>query len=219
MNFNVTLKFGKKAITQKDHIKYLGVNLDENLDWNHHVDVISKKVSRGIGVMYRIRRYVDLSVLKSIYYSLIYSHLLYAIEVWGNACDTLIDKLLILQKKAVRMMTFKDNYPATPGPLNPSDPIFKYLHILQFKDIYKLQILRFVYKWKNKLIPHHFGNIFMKNCDLYSCNTNSSTNVIMEKGFKDFQVVERDTLHLQSSNLVNYGYKSMRVNGPKLGMN
>ena len=56
----------------------------------------------------------------------------------------------------------------------------------------------------------------MKNCDLYSCNTNSSTNVIMEKGFKDFQVVERDTLHHQSSNLVNYGYQSMRVNGPKL---
>ena len=99
MNHNVTLKFGKKAITQKDHIKYLGVNLDENLDWSNHVAEISKKVSRGIGVMYRIRRYVDLSILKSIYYSLIYSHLLYAIEVWGNACDTLTEKILIFAKK------------------------------------------------------------------------------------------------------------------------
>ena len=114
------------------------------------------------------------------------------------------------------MMTFKDNYPATPGPLNHSEPLFKYLHILQFKDIYKLQVLRFVYKWKYKLIPLHFCTIFMKNYDLYSLNTNSSTNVIMEKGFKDFTVLPRDTLHFQSSNLANYGYKSMRVNGPKL---
>ena len=99
MNYNVTLKFGKKAITQKSYIKYLGVNLDENLDWHYHVDMVTKRVSRGIGVMYRIRKYVDLSILKSIYYSLIYSHLLYAIEVWGNACDTLTEKILIFAKK------------------------------------------------------------------------------------------------------------------------
>ena len=37
----------------------------------------------------------------------------------------------------------------------------------------------------------------------------------MEKGFNDFSVLPRDTLHFQGSNLVNYGYKSMRVNGPK----
>ena len=73
-----------------------------------------------------------------------------------------------------------------------------------------------MYKWKNKLIPQHFGNIFIKNNDLYSCNTKSSTNVIMEKGFNKFEILPRDTLHHQGSNLANYGYKSLRVNGPKL---
>ena len=150
---NVTLKFGKKAIAQKKCIKYLGINLDEHLNWKCHITEITKKISRGIGIISRIRHYVDLSTLKSIYYSLIYSHLVNAIEVWGNACDTLIEKLLTLQKKAVRLMVFKDNYPAIPGPLNPSDPIFKYLHILKIRDIYKQQVLRFVCKWKNMLTP------------------------------------------------------------------
>ena len=55
----------------------------------------------------------------------------------------------------------------------------------------------------------------MKNSDLYMLNTKSSTNVIMEKGFKKFSVFPCDTLHHQGSNLANYGYKSMRVTGPK----
>ena len=61
--------------------------------------------------MYKIRHYVNLSVLKSVYYSLVYSHLVYAIEVWGSACDTVLKKLFVQNRKAVRMMVCKDNYP------------------------------------------------------------------------------------------------------------
>ena len=74
--------------------------------------------------MYRIRKYLKLHVLKSMYYSLIYSHIVYAIQVWGSANDTELDKILILQKKAVRMMLYKDQYPQLPGPLNPTNPLF-----------------------------------------------------------------------------------------------
>ena len=76
LDHNVTLKLDKKALSQKDCIKYLGVFVDCHLDWKHHISTVSKKVSRSIGVMYRIRKYVDLHVLKSVYYSLIYSHCL-----------------------------------------------------------------------------------------------------------------------------------------------
>ena len=82
-NHNVTLKLDKKAISEQTYIKYLGVLIDSHLNWKHHIVNISKKISRGIGVMYRIRNYVNLNVLKSIYYSLIYSNIVYAIEVWG----------------------------------------------------------------------------------------------------------------------------------------
>ena len=83
---------------QEDHIKYLGVIVDSHLNWKHHILNVSKKISRSIGVMYRIRKYVDLAVLKSIYYSLTYSHIVYAIQVWGPATDSELDKILILQK-------------------------------------------------------------------------------------------------------------------------
>ena len=109
--------------------------------------------------------------MKKIYYSLIYSHLVYAIEVWGSADETLLENLLTIQEKAVRAMVFKDNYPPIPGPLNPADPIFKYLHILKFKDIYNLKILKFVYKWIHMLIPKNFDNSFIRNRDVHNNDT------------------------------------------------
>ena len=54
----------------------------------------------------------------------VYSHIVYAIEVWGSAVITELDKILILQKRAIRLMIYNDVFPLNPGPLSPSDPIF-----------------------------------------------------------------------------------------------
>ena len=62
--------------------------------------------------MYKLRPFLPLSVMKNVYHSLIYSHTIYAIEVWGSAFKT-----EILQKRVMRLLTFKDVFPATPGPL------------------------------------------------------------------------------------------------------
>ena len=81
---NVTLKIKKKAIMQKDYIKYLGVVIDKHLNWKQQIFEVSKKISRSIGIMYRLREYMNTKMLKNIYNSLIYSHLVYGIQVWGS---------------------------------------------------------------------------------------------------------------------------------------
>ena len=95
--------------------------------------------------MYRLRNFVNLNVLKNLYYSLIYSHVVYAIQVWGSANLTEMNKILILQKKAVRMILRKDQYPQIPGPLYPSDPLFSELGILKVQDVFKLHTGKFIY--------------------------------------------------------------------------
>ena len=87
-------------------------------------------------------------MLKDIYYCLVYSHLSYGVEAWGSACKSDLEKLLILQKKAVRILTDSQYYrvynePA--GSLPHSDPLFKKTGILKFGDIFKLNIAKFVY--------------------------------------------------------------------------
>ena len=82
---NVTIKINKKALNEKECIKYLGVIIDSSLSWKQHILSLTKKIPRSIGSMYKLRPFLALKVIKNVYYSLIYSHIVYAIEVWGSA--------------------------------------------------------------------------------------------------------------------------------------
>ena len=74
---NVTLIMNRKAIEQKDHVKYLGVLMDEHLNWKKQIANVTKKISRGIGILAKLRCYLDPKLLKNIYYCIVYSHLSY----------------------------------------------------------------------------------------------------------------------------------------------
>ena len=93
---NVTIKINKKALNEKECIKYLGVIIDSSLSWKHHILSLTKKISRSIGVMYKLRPFLPLKVMKNVYYSLIYSHIVYAIEVWVSAFKSELKKIFVL---------------------------------------------------------------------------------------------------------------------------
>ena len=75
----ITIKINKKAIIEKYHINYLCVIIDSHLHWKQHILSITKKMSRCIGIMCKLRHFVNKKMIKNIYYSLIYPHLVYAI--------------------------------------------------------------------------------------------------------------------------------------------
>ena len=60
----ITIKINNKAIIEKEYIKYLGVLIDSTLSWKHHVSNISKKISRSIGIMYKLRPFLPQSIEK-----------------------------------------------------------------------------------------------------------------------------------------------------------
>ena len=85
----VTLKINRCTIFESSKIKYLGVILDSNLSWKHHIFELKKKLSRGIGMIYKLRNLCGVSVLKSIYYSLFHSHASYGLTAWGSSNQSL----------------------------------------------------------------------------------------------------------------------------------
>ena len=143
MKNRITIKINKQGNSGKK-IKYLGILIDSTLSWKHQISNISKKISQAIGIMYKLRPFLPMKVMKDVYYSLVYSHILYAID---------LGKLLILQKRALRLMTYNDVYPTVPGPLISSVPIFVRLGILKITDIYKYQVSKFIFECINKLAP------------------------------------------------------------------
>ena len=98
-------------ISKNDHIKYLGVLLDNKLTWHYHIEKVRTKAIKGIGAIARLTNLVSTSMLHNIYYTMIFSHLIYCNLAWGSAAKTVVTPLHILQKKAARLTT-KQNYKA-----------------------------------------------------------------------------------------------------------
>ena len=163
----------------------------------------------------RLRMYMNSKLLKTVYYSLIYSYIVYGIQVWGSACVTELDKILILQKRAVRIMTNNSHY-SSQGPLAPSNPLFSDLKILKINDVFKLHVAKFIYSCLSRTTPSLFFDWFYLNYTIHEHATTSNTVIHQENYFDTGVVSYTNILHIRYSRLVNYGAKLLKVAGPIL---
>lgn len=117
-----------KPVNQHNSVKYLDIF------------IISKDVSRGIGVLCKIRHFVDVKILTQLYPAIILSFLSYSCLVWGNTNDHNIKLLQRTQKKAIRLITFS-NFDAHTSHL------FAQLNLLKLQNHIKLQALYFMHQF------------------------------------------------------------------------
>ena len=94
----------------KECVKYLGVLVDYKLSWRNHVDSIALKISKTIGLLSKLRHFVPRHTLVNVYNSLVTPYLRYGLIVWGQASKSHLNKLLNLQKSALRFIYFSDRH-------------------------------------------------------------------------------------------------------------
>ena len=132
----------------KTHM-FLGFKIDENLNWNHHVNHISNKISKTIGVLNVTKSFLPKYILKTLYNSLIMPYLQYGILLWGYKCV----RLESLQKKCIRLIS-------NSFYLEHTEKLFKLHNTLKISDIFKLKCLLFYYKFRNSSLPYYLNNCF-----------------------------------------------------------
>ena len=135
------------------YFKFVGVRLDEFLNWNQHIKHISLKISSANFVLNQAKKFLPLNIRMLIYNSLVKSHLEYGILAWGNAKSKEINKISMIQKRIIRTLS-NSKYNAH------TDPIHSSLRILKFKDILQYNSITFMYKYTNSLLPDSFTNMF-----------------------------------------------------------
>ena len=99
---------------------------------------MKKKLNRAIGLLSKVRHFSSQDLLKTLYYSLFNSHLIYECQLWGQYQGTEFKKIETLQEKAIRIIKFLPN----------NAPVSKEMHklrILKLKDFITLQNILFVY--------------------------------------------------------------------------
>ena len=144
---NLKIKLCGKRLYSTKSVKYLGVKTDTNLSWQHHD--LSIKLNRANALLFKMRKYVSLKILRSIYFAIFDSYLSYCCLVWAQNCST-IQRIIILQKKAIRIINLQARNFHT-------SPLFKKNSILKFQDKICVENILFVRKSLNSLSPSVFN--------------------------------------------------------------
>ena len=102
----VKIKLSRKRLYPTDSLKYLGIRIDENLNWKHHVSDIAIKLNRANAVLFKIRNFVNVKTLKTIYYTIFDSRINYANVIWAQNSNA-INRVPVLQKKVLTIISFQ----------------------------------------------------------------------------------------------------------------
>lgn len=157
------------TIDRTESINFLGILIHESLDWKYHIANITAKISRSIGILSKLKSFLPRKILLSIYNALILPHLNYCSEIWGKTYRVHIDKLFILQKRAVRFVTKSDFR-------SPSLPLFIRNKILPIFELVQLNVLVFMFKYHKGILPSIFQNMFRTNSSFHTYSTRLKDN-------------------------------------------
>ena len=130
------LKINNNCIDRVSEFNFLGLIISSNLKWNKHIEHISLKISKVIGIMFRMKCILPSGILHTIYNTLIMPHYSYCLLTWGSKIH-IGHRLLLLQKKALRMID-DSHYIAH------TEPICKKLQIVKISDLFRITVRKSV---------------------------------------------------------------------------
>ena len=139
--------------TDIEHVfefNFLGVMFNSLMNWNTHINYIASKISRTVGILYRLKDLYPRSVLLTLHSTLILPHFHYCLLLWGSSKKE-NHPFHLLQKKAVRII---DNihYIASSHRAN--------IHmLLKLPDMFSIALWKFYYKLMNNKLPECFSTI------------------------------------------------------------
>ena len=160
------LEINNEKIKCVSEFNFLGIMIDEFLSWNPHTKMVTSKISRTLGVIKRVRRFLPFHALEKIYNALVVPHLNYGLKLWG----TNLAAVTKAQKRAIRLITNSRFFAHT-------SPLFKHNHILKVEDMYKLQCLKLYYKIQHGIVPQYLSNITVHNRQIHDHNTRGRDDI------------------------------------------
>ena len=168
INWKWNIRLNGYKLTLSDQIKYLGLYLDKHLTGHYQSKLVMQKLARALGMLSKVRHYVNKAELKNIYHAIFESHLRYGCQIWFLSSTQFIrEKVEKLQKKALRIMSFSDFK-------EPSSPLFKEWKILKIKDIVEIQNCLLSYSFLKGKLPKSFDNFLQRCSDIHSNSTRFS---------------------------------------------
>ena len=133
----IPLSIRESSLSTVDSTKFLGIFIDNKLNFSLHTKHVTNKISRSIGIIKKISPLLPEPILKQLYHSLVMPYLIYVVEAWGRSNTADLNRLRSLQDRCIKLINYRHN--------NVTQ-LYKSLGILPFNCLYSYFVLKTFYK-------------------------------------------------------------------------
>ena len=144
---------GNEEINQVESTKFLGVYIDSKLNWQQHIKCVKNKISKGAGIIYKVKPLLNESTLLTLYYSFVYPYLYYGIIAWGTTYESYLKSVKVAQKRVIRVI-------ASAGRNDHTEPLFKKYKLLNVYKLYVYNCAFFMFKAFHGKLPQSMMTLF-----------------------------------------------------------
>ena len=185
------IKIGNKNIERKSEARFLGVIIDEKLNWSRHIATIKTKMARYVGIMYKLKKRLPLKARIQIFHSFVQSHLNFCSLLWGFSAKSNIELLFRCQKKAMRaIMPGYVSYYYKDGKLPAhTKTSFAEYEIVTVHGIITSNALLFMHKVRNfpQLLPLSIRKTIPENAPTFNSDDDSNIDWFNKYGFNKYK--------------------------------
>ena len=135
------------SLERVNSIKFLDVDIDSDLSWIPHINRIQSKLSSAIGILCKIRHKITTKAALLIYDAIIGSHLYCCNIVWASNYKTTLNKLYVLQKRALKICLKLSNLTHSRLKMflcNPKNFLFMKLISCRWLHLYTLLYIKYL---------------------------------------------------------------------------
>ena len=158
-------------INEVDCIKFLGMHLDKHLNWKTHLTKKGNQILKVVAILAQLKHSLPQQTLRMIYTSLVLPHITYGVTAWGNEKNSEMNRINILQKKAIRQIT---NMPYN----SHTAPLFKNLNLLTIDNLFTLNCCKLYHKVINKTVRNpYFLKQLPTNKYFHNYNTRQKSDI------------------------------------------
>ena len=166
-NLNIQVLYNNNLIECCESCVYLGVVLDNKLNFKHQINLLENKLAKAIGILSKLW-YLPSSTLLLLYHALVQPHILYVLPLWGSSFPSYLNTMQRLQNKAIRVIAkakFRDSV----------TPLYYKLKILKILELREYEMAKLMHQRSKGLLPTHLSSIFSDISSIHSRSTRSQS--------------------------------------------
>jgi hypothetical protein len=171
-NTSLGITVNNTKLEQVDHVKYLGVWLDEKLQWQHHINYVCKTTNKKLAMLNRVSKFLPQSSLLRIYKSFITPTFDYADTIWHPCSKFLSHKVQALQNRAARIICQNFDIINTRG--------LDLVHKLNIQTTYERREFRMcimMFKSIHGKVPTYLSDYVIMACDIHKYGTRQAESM------------------------------------------